>query len=103
MANIGSQGGTYADIAERDAAIATIKQQCRELITEIQRSLGGTGEARFTTMPVWIDGVWGDYWYCELDGSSVGDLFYDGYGPVPKGDALGSLIFCAQRESEVSS
>jgi len=80
--------GMYKDLAERDAAIETIKTECRGLIAELSREYPG----RIMAMPNWINGIWGDYWYIEFDGESAGDLFYDGFGPVPKGDKLCELI-----------
>lgn len=89
----------YANIAERDAAIATIKQQCRDTIKQLDAYRPG----RITAMPMWIDGVWRDYWYVELDGQQIGEIFYDGFGPVVKGDALGTLVYRASRAAELAA
>jgi hypothetical protein len=87
---------TYANTAERDAAIAAIKQQCRDLVAGLEDYLPG----RVTATAIWMDGVWGDYWYVELDGQPAGDLYYDSCGPVPKGDKLGQLIHRADLAAE---
>lgn len=89
----------YANIAARDAAIAAIKQQCRDLVAELNAYRPG----RVSALPIYIDGVWGDYWYVELDGLPIGDIQYDSTGPVIKGDALGTLVYRAGRAAELAA
>jgi hypothetical protein len=86
----------YANIEERNTAIEAIKQQCRDMIA----TLHAYRPDRITAMPVWIDGVWGDYWYVEQDGQPIGDIVYDGFGPIVKGDTLGNLVYRADRAAE---
>jgi hypothetical protein len=90
---------TYADIAERDAAIAQIKQRCRDLVQQLDQHLPG----EISYMPIWVDGVWGDYWYVERNGVQAGEVYYDGFGPVVKGDALGALVYEAGRAAELAA
>jgi hypothetical protein len=91
----------YASIEERDAAIAEIKQECRDDIRMVEQYAASHGHY-LSAMPNWIDGVWGDYWYVELDGEPIGEIFYDGFGPVVKGDKLGELIYKASRAAEAT-
>ena len=86
---------TYASFEDRDAAIARIKRQCLDSLSLIAAHQGRRGH-EFTATPIRVDGVWEDYWACELDGQPVGDLFYDGFGAVPKGDAFGMLWYRAE-------
>lgn len=79
----------FASIEERDAEIVKIKDWCRNLIADLDRHVG---PGRLAVMPMWVDGTWGDYWYLTLDGEDIGGLYYDGFGPVPKGDKLGALL-----------
>jgi hypothetical protein len=89
----------YASIEERDAAIEQIKQRCRDQVAELYAYLPG----RITALPMWVDGVWGDYWYVDLDGRPIGEIFYDGFGPLVKGDELGTLVYKASRAAEIAA
>jgi hypothetical protein len=82
---------TYASIAERDAAIERIRQH--------QAHRGHY----FSYLYTYKDDVdpWSSYWYCQLDGDDVGDMFFDSFGSVVKGDALGVLSYKAHRDAEI--
>jgi hypothetical protein len=75
------------------------KQACRDLVAELEAYRPG----RVCAMPVWMDGAWGDYWYVTLDGEGIGEIWYDSFGPVVKGDALGTLVYQASRATELAA
>jgi hypothetical protein len=75
------------------------RQACRDLVAQLEAHLPG----RVSALPIWIDGAWKDYWYVTLDGESVGDIYYDSFGPVIKGDALGTLVYQANRAAEIAT
>jgi hypothetical protein len=82
--------------------IENVKTQCRtelELIFQHQARRGHY----FSFYYMYQDDVnpWSSYWTCFLDGDSVGDLFFDSFGPVVKGDALGMLSYRAGRDAEL--
>jgi hypothetical protein len=79
---------TYASPAERAAAVEDMKRRCRAKIAELELHYPGQVTALFQ----WIDGVWGDYWHVMLNGESAGDLYYDSFCVVPKGDKLNEMI-----------
>lgn len=75
------------------------KAKCRELIAQLEAYLPG----RVVAMPMWIDGLWSDYWYVTLDGQDAGDIVYDSFGPKIKGDILGRLVYRASRAAEIKA
>jgi len=93
---------TYASIAERDAAIERIKTQCRAELELIRQHQAHRGHY-FSYLYTYKDDVdpWSSYWYCQLDGDDVGDMFFDSFGSVVKGDALGVLSYKAHRDAEI--
>jgi hypothetical protein len=72
------------------------KQKCRDMIATLDAAQPG----RVVAMFAWIDGVWRDYWYVTLDGQDVGEIWYDSFGPVVKGDKLGTLVYRASIAAE---
>lgn len=76
--------------------IEASKAKCRTLIAELEAYLPG----RVFVCLNWIDGAWRDYWWVSVDGEDVGEIYYDSYGPIVKGDKLGTLVYLAGRAAE---
>lgn len=83
-------------------SLEAVKAQCRtelKLIFDHQARRGHY----FSYLYMYQDDVdpWSSYWTCTLDGNDVGDMFFDSFGPVVKGDALGMLSYRAGRDAEL--
>ena len=94
--------GVYASIEERDAALERIKAECRTELKLIAAHQARRGHY-FSYLFMYRDDVdpWSSYWYCTLDGNDVGDMMFDSFGSVVKGDALGTLTYRAGRDAEI--
>lgn len=78
------------------AQVEGAKAKCRDLIAQLDAYRPG----RVSAMLNWIDGAGRDYWYVTLDGQDVGEIYYDSFGPVVKGDALSTLAYRAACAAE---